>query len=246
MSVNVVSGQKRARSGTITINTAPKSAPASKRPRVVPGMTRTTGFYGRFGQNAKAAGNKPELKFFDTTLAFVIDATGEVPATGQLNLIPQGDTESTRDGRSATIKSIQIRGMIKADFGAAANPFGVTYMYLVLDKQANGAAAAVSDVLTNATMTNGMFNLENSARFVILKKWVHDWTPQAGATTAFGAVARHVEFYKKVDIPITWSSTTGAITEIRSNNLFLIAGASSSALDDLVGFNGVCRLRFQG
>ena len=31
-----------------------------------------------------------ELKFFDTALSFTCDATGEVPATGQLALIPQG------------------------------------------------------------------------------------------------------------------------------------------------------------
>ena len=53
-----------------------------------------------------------------------------------------------------------------------------------------------------------------------------------------------VDWYKKVDIPMDWSSTTGAITEIRSNNIFLTAGAAG--FDDVVTFSGTCRLRFVG
>lgn len=204
---------------------------------VVPGFTRAVGNYARY------AGAGAEKKFFDTALSFLFDTTGEVPATGQLTLIPQGDTESTRDGRKATIKSIQIRGILSFAPGATVGT-GASYLYLILDTQCNGAAAAVTDVFTSNDMTTNMLNLNNSGRFRILKKWEWAWNVGAGVSAAYNNATKLLEFYKSCNIPVDWSSTTGAITEIRSNNLFLMAGAN--AQDDTVQFTGTCRLRFLG
>lgn len=192
------------------------------------------------------AASLPEKKYFDTALAFSIDLTGEVPATGQLALIPQGDTESTRDGRKATIESIQIRGSLAFAPAAAANAAAVTHMWLVLDTQANGAAAAWDDVFNGTGVSAGsvMLNLNNSDRFRILKHFVHTWQPGAGVTTAYNAMYKQVEFFKKCSIPMDWSNTDGAIGGIRSNNIFLLAGAVG--LDDVVTMAGTCRLRFRG
>jgi len=208
---------------------------------VVPGRTRTSGFYGRMtGPGAT------EMKFRDDTLNFTFDSTGEIPATGgQLSLIPQGDTESTRDGRQATIKSIQIRGALTLTPGASATLSNTVYMFLVLDKQCNGAAAAVTDVQTGSNFGVSLRNLENNDRFDIIKKWTWDFNPVAGVSGAFNTVSKHMDYYKKLNIPITWSGTTGAITEIRSNNLFLMAGCISTG-DDLVTFSGTSRIRFVG
>jgi len=219
-------------------------AEANRAGVVIPGVTRRAGFYGRYGVAALQQGMKPELKFFDTALSFNFDLTGEVPATGQLTLIPQGDTESTRDGRIAVIKSVQIRGqaLLNPSTGAAAAE--VAYLYLVLDTQCNGAAAAITDVFTSNAMATNLLQLNNSGRFRIMKKWVLPFNAGAGVTTAYNNVIIPIEFYKKCNIKVDWSSTTGAITEIRSNNLFLCAGMAPS--DDLVSFTGTCRLRFIG
>lgn len=187
---------------------------------------------------------KPELKFFDTALSFLFDTTREVPATGQLALIPQGDTESTRDGRQAVIKSVQIRGVITLTPGALAQATCVCYMYLVLDTQTNGAAAAITDVFTSNVMSSNLLQLNNSGRFRILKKWIWKFAPTAGVTTAWNDMVVPVEFYKRCNIPMDWNSTTGAITEIRSNNIFLCAGGS--AADDVPTFAGNARVRFYG
>lgn len=193
----------------------------------------------------------PEKKFWDTALSFAIDETGEVPATGQLCLIPQGDTENTRDGRKCTVESVQIRARAIFAPGAASGAT-ITHVYLIQDTQCNGAAAAAGDVFVNAAnppvastnFTSGMLNLTNSGRFRILKHWVHNWNSQAGVTTAYNNVEKQIEFFKKCKIPLQFSSTTGALTEIKSNNLFLMAG--NSGADDLVSWNGTCRLRFRG
>lgn len=211
---------------------------------VVPGYTRTGGSYGRYGYSASRLGLTPEKKFFDTALSFDFDLTAEVPASGQLVLIPQGDTESTRDGRKAVIESVQIRAALSFVPAAAATAATITNLWLVLDTQCNGAAAAITDVFTSNVASTAMLNLNNSGRFKILKHWVHTWGPGAGATTAYNNVFKQLEFYKKCKVPIDWSSTTGAITEIRSNNLFLMAGATGT--DDLVHLEGNCRVRFRG
>lgn len=186
-----------------------------------------------------------ELKFFDTALSFLVDTTGEVPATGQLTLIPQGVTESTRIGRRCTIKSIQIRGT--AVWNPAAGNVGATisYIYLVWDKQCNGAAASVTDVLTSNLMSTALANLENSDRFIILKRFVIPQQSEAGVNGAFSINQFPIDYYRKCNIPIDFdsSASTGALTTIKSNNLFLLAG-SEAVTDDLVSVNGTCRLRF--
>lgn len=222
-----------------------RTASVAARRAVVPGYTRTGGSYGRYGASARRMGLLPEKKFFDTALSFTVDATGEVPATGQLALIPQGDTESTRDGRKATIESIQLRGRVAYVPGAAGTASTNAYIYVVLDSQCNGAAAAVTDVFTEADLSKALLNLNNSGRFRILKKIQMSFNPQAGVSAAFNSVIKPLEFYKKCSIDMDWSSTTGALSEIRSNNIFLIAGTDQGS-DDVVTVTGNCRLRFRG
>lgn len=202
-----------------------------------PGVNRTGGYYGRF------AGPGAELKFFDTSNSFAFDATGEVPATGQLVLIPQGTTESERIGRKCVIKSIMMRGFCNFAPGAGATALTNCYMYVVLDKQCNGAAATVTDVFTGNNLAVAMHNLSNSQRFVILKKMRFTFNAMAGVSTAYNSMVKAFEFYKRCNIPLEFSSTTGAITEIRSNNIFLLAGSDGNS-DDTVTLAATTRVRF--
>jgi len=201
--------------------------PAAKRARVY------RPYYGR---------QQGEVKFFDTALSFNVDSTPEVPATGQLCLIPQGVTESTRVGRKCVIRSIQLRATMQNAPGAAATADSTVYMWLILDKQCNGAAAAATDVFTNVGVQAMLPNVANSERFTILKKWTITFNPAAGATTAYNSTRRELDYYRKCNIPLEFSSTAGAISELKSKNLFLIAGAVNQ--DDLTSVAGTCRLRF--
>lgn len=209
-----------------------RRSPYSRRRRV---RARGPALRGRY---ASAGG---ELKFFDTALSFLVDGTGEVPATGQLVLIPQGVTESQRVGRKCTIRSIQLKMSLLFN-PAAGGGFCQTFIYLVLDKQANGAAAAATAVLTSTGFNTALPNLNNSGRFKILKVWVHNHVSQAGVDGAYNDVLKHIAYYKSCNIPIEYDSTAGAITEIRSNNVFLLAGAFGT--DDTVTVDGVCRVRY--
>nr|QXP07705.1 MAG: putative capsid protein [Arizlama virus] len=245
------SGQKRGYN-TVVLRKAARSMPVAmaikqgrvkSRRRLYRGYQRTTGYYGRF------TGPAAELKFFDTALSFQVDNTAEIPATGQLALIPQDDTQSGRDGNKAFIKSIHVHGIMNFEPGASANASTVVYLYVIQDTQCNGTAATVADansgIFTNANLAIANLTLANSGRFRILKKWVMPFAPAAGATGAYNQQTKPFQFYKKCSIPMMYdaSVTTGALTSIRSNNIFLVAG-TGGLNDDQVVVNGTCRLRF--
>lgn len=206
------------------------------------GRYRTGGYYGRYQGNP---GSGKEVKFFDTALNWNFDATMEVAATGvlgQLNLIPQGVTESTRVGRKCVLKSVYIKGNMTLVPTTAATAACAAYVWVILDKQANGALALIADVFTTTDVTTCLHNLANSQRFVVLKKWKRIFNSPAGVTTAFNNVRLDVEKYIKCNIPLEFSSTTGAIGEIKSNNVFCVYGQSGG--DDIIQMTGTCRVRF--
>jgi hypothetical protein len=239
-SVKYTSTQARAHYAKSKAATQRTDAFKAKR-LIVPGFTRLAGNYRRFGSNA--LGGAKESKFFDTAISI---STGAGTIT-QLALIPQGDTESTRDGRLARIKSIQLRGV--ASLAPGAGPASnILSVYLILDTQANGAAAAASDVFVGgANPTTQMLNLNNAGRFRILKRWTIPLQPMANqSATVPNNVDAHVDYFKKVNITMDWSSTTGAITEIKSNNVFLLTDGYYASADTATSFNGNCRLRFDG
>jgi len=202
---------------------------------VRPGYTRTSGYYGRYNR----PGSSSELKFFDTSINFSIDTTGAIEA--QLNLVPQGTTESQRIGRKITIKSIAIKGYIEGN--GVASTAQLVQMNLILDKQCNGAAAAYNDVYVSNSI-NAHRNMANSERFDVLKTWRIPINPQVTiiAGTSFLPTYKNFKYYKKCNIPIEFNNTTGAIAEIRSNNLSLIA--ISAGGDDTANFTATARITY--
>lgn len=231
------SSRKRGRSETVT--TVVRKTPAKKMTIRRP-LARTGGYTGRF------SGPKAELKFFDTSISFLIDATGEVPATGQLVLIPQGVTESTRIGRSCVIKSLEFRLIATYGPGAAVNMSDISLISVVQDKQTNGAVATADLVyLATNNLPVQQRNLENVDRFKILKEFRHVWNAGAGVTTAYDPVSKSIRKRIKCNIPMLFdsSASTGALGTIRTNNVFLLAGTYGNS-DDLIAVNGTCRVRF--
>ncbi len=206
----------------------------------IPGVDRTGGFYGRY------SGRNAELKFHDVDLDDVaVSAAATVTAT--INIIPQGVTESQRVGRKCTIKSINWRyrlGLPELDAGGTAPSSDTVRVILFLDKQANGATAAATDMLESDDWQS-FRNLSNSGRFnFLLDKTVNlnyaNLASDGAGVVSSGNMFKDFSFYKTCDIPIEFSSTTGAIGEIRSNNLgVMLVGAQDTAI-----FASKIRLRF--
>ncbi len=218
----------------------PYKKPMKARRRFVAGQDRVGGYYGRF------SGSKGELKFFDVDLDDAVIAGGGT-VTDSINKIAQGVTESQRVGRKCTIKSIWWRYRItlpEQDAVADPAPGDNIRVILYMDKQCNGATAAVTDLL-EGTDFNDFRNLANQNRFVFVMDTIHEInyagmaSDGAGLVSQGGKTVAYIK-YKKCNTPIEFSSTTGAIGEIRSNNFGVLLISSGGT----AGFASKIRVRF--
>lgn len=199
---------------------------------------RTGGFYGRF------AGKNAELKFFDTIRGQGNIQPGGTIFSPSLNLIPQGTTESERIGRKCTLKTISIKGQtIKAATTTVNGTADRVRWIIYLDTQTNGGAATVLNILETADIES-FRNLAESSRFKILYDRTIATNCHAGSGDAgedFGRYVYNFNFNKRCNIPLEFSSTTGVITELRSNNIGILIISEDT---DLASVKYTCRVRF--
>lgn len=228
------------------------------------GTARISGNYGKYDKGSSAA---PELKFMDTVIndAIIVTAgalrptatsdfnTPAVPvtATGTLLQIVQGDQAYQRNGKNIVIKSINARLHVALKGGSDEGDTTDIYRILLIqDTQANGAAPAVTDVISypGQTLSADSFNnLENNRRFRTLMDVYRPISVPSGgygATPAApGEVFHVIKFHKKCNIPIAYSTTatTGALATIKSNNLFFLVISAAAKCQ----FGGNVRIRYQ-
>ena len=165
-----------------------------------------------------------------------------------VNKIPQGTTESTRIGRKCTINKISWNAEITLPEKLASATPGipdVLRVILFVDKQANGQTASTSDILVG-NKQNSFRNLANSNRFWMLhdKDYVINYgsgAPDGAGNYTQSRVVRFVNINKNVEIPIEFSDVTGAMSEIRSNNI----GVLLISTNGQCGFESKMRLRFK-
>lgn len=216
------------------------------------GVMRRPMSYLRARRRAQAAFRDPhrgrvfpklEMKFHDVDLDDAVIAAG-ANVTATINIIPQGVTEIQRIGRKCTIRSINWRFNITLSPGTtSANTSDTVRVLLYLDKQANKATAASTDVLESADFQS-FNNLANKKRFRTLMDRTYKITASAGGgdgtTEDYGATELNDAFFKKVNIPIEWTAGTGAMTEITSSNIGVILLSRAG----VAGFTSKFRLRF--
>lgn len=114
----------------------------------------------------------PEQKQVDTSTVLNIPGGSGLFATPVLlNGIAAGALTSQRVGRKVVLKKLSVRWMMDSATPLISTPFRILVFY---DKQPNGAAPLITDVL-NLNTIQGNVNLNNSDRFIILK----DYYPSA-------------------------------------------------------------------
>lgn len=211
-----------------------------RKTRVVPGITRVGGYYGRF------SGINKEYKFFDLDVDDAVVAVG-VAVFDSVNKIAQGVTESTRIGRKCTVKSFQWRYSITLparDSVATPENGDAVRVILYVDKQCNGATATAANIL-ETSLIHSFYNLANESRFTILMDKTHtinyaNLASDGAGVHSMSKVIHEYRFNKRLNLPLEFDSTTGAITEIRSNNIGVILVGSQGDL----GFDSKLRIRF--
>lgn len=204
-----------------------------------------------------------ELKYSDQTKSFATMATAGA-VEDSINHITQGTTEIRRIGRSVVMKKIMWRYTLtlpqkvtsarlrrllailiargitlppQVTTGTDVNPGDVCRVILFLDKQANGAAAAVTDILEGSAGQDwqSFNNLNNKDRFHILYDQTHALNYQAGIKTQGDVEVQpecswNFSMYRDVNTLIQYSGTTGTIANIASNNYgFLIISKNAIA-----------------
>lgn len=186
-----------------------------------------------------------EKKFLDTALA---DGTMASTMTFyNLAVVPQGDTESQRVGRRITIKAIHIRGSLTL-LGATdvTNTSCQVRMRLIVDQQTNGAQFTSTDLLETDAI-NSFANLANRERFIVLKDQTYTLSAGGAAATgaayAFSETIRNLECHKFTNFPIEYdnSATTGAISTVRSNSLWVVFQCSTA---EIVALSATARIRY--
>lgn len=204
------------------------------------GYVRTSGFYGRYNRASVKSSSVSELKYKDTAITGGPTTTPLVmPASGTLVEVPVGTGPSERIGRQIRVKSVGCYLTLVKAAGTYATD--VIRLMLVLDTQCNGAKATGASVLETNDL-NSFRNMANSKRFVVLKDSEISITSTTWNGTTFAAITRQLEFFRKVNYPIEYDQTlnTGAVTTIRSNNLFILAVAKYGS----VSIDGTIRVRY--
>lgn len=222
----------RRRGFTRNYSGARAAAVAKRRsmPGPMRGYYRKSGYYGRF------AGRSGEQKFFDTS---VDDSPIPVALTAtNLTVVPEGNGESDRIGRKITIKKIYWKyQFVLPTTATAADTSDIVRLMLVQDTQTNGAQFVATDLL-DSDVYDSFRNLANSSRFrVLMSKDIPVSTMAGvGSTAAFGENRKWQAGAKFCSIPIEYdnSANTGAITTVRTNNLYWVT-QSVSGLCQAVG-----------
>ncbi len=178
-----------------------------------------------------------DYKFVDLLgQTITMDTTGSVTL---LATIAQGNTVNQREGKSAQLTSVRIRGNQRA---GSTTTIADGAQYLVWDRQPNKALAAVADVLTSAT-SNAFPNRENAQRFVILKNFRCSFagntaTPAAG--TEIIDIDEYVKLPRECVTSYTTADTTGVIGDIISGALLWVSvgdiGAGTASATSTLSF----------
>lgn len=170
-------------------------------------------------------------------------SAGVIPATAgntyMLNNIAQGDNDNQRNGNKITLLRIKMLGEISLPTTTTvANMNDILRIIIFKDKQCNGVQATVTSILDTANIWS-FYNEDNipenhPRRFTIYYDKFHTISASGvgfqGTYIESGTTRKVFKLNKKLNIPIQFNSTTGAITEQNSNTLGLLVISLQGAM----------------
>jgi len=183
-----------------------------------------------------------DAKYFDVALTnYACNTTGSIT---HLDIIPQGTTVNSREGKSYTLTKLQIRGLFVANSTSVLNTAGAL---IVWDKQPNKALAGITDVLDSVSPF--AFNKrENRGRFVTIKRITRSIVGNS-ATPTTGR--EQVPYEKVINLPPglisekTAVDTTGVIGNTINGALLLVTVGTVAAGTQDADFSATFRIGFR-
>lgn len=181
-----------------------------------------------------------------------------------VNCVREGAADYQRVGRKINMTSLFLTGRITIITGALMNTEDYVRLSVVYDAQPNGAQPAFADLFTSrdnsgaivAANSFSQWNNDNRQRFTVLMDERLNLPPasvQAGAgtaTTPYGGNSWEIKRYIRLkNLLATYNNTTGAIGDITSGALWIVAVGTAPAGAVAAGtagwnFVGTCRMRF--
>lgn len=179
-----------------------------------------------------------------------------------IDYLPCGTNAYERIGRKIVIKSILLNLLATGNVTQADADTINCKLWLILDKQCNGNTATIPEIFglppgdpaveVSVTAENittcAVPYIANRQRFSIL--WESDWNFFPKMSTNGGEiqkVAKKIRMYKRMNLPVEYGGTTGALGEIKSNNLLLVFASSKTngaTHEPYTLIDGICRIRF--
>lgn len=192
-----------------------------------------------------------ELKFNDVSHqaeveATIADANQDPGVSGSLTNISLGTSQSQRIGRCVYPKTLTIYGSLDVDEQVQNITDFYIQIWVVLDKQTNGAGMTSTDFLTSLGTTiqaDAFQNLEYSDRFRLLKKMMIRIKPNTfrSGTGTDALFNTQVPFRIHCKLPAfskqQYSNNTGGVSDITSESYHLLAIKSNGA--------PVCKIQYQ-
>ncbi len=179
-----------------------------------------------------------------------IQAVSLTSSTAQefsLNLIPQGETDITREASTVRLRTVAIRWSLGGS-PVATTASGSVRIMLFIDNDPRGALPAATDYLRSEDILSS-YNVgreigeeRNRGRF----KFLYDQTfdiinrPIASADSLPSQMTGKI-FAKLANKRIMFTADAGAITEIEENNLILAAISKGNTEVISFAFNSVLR-----
>lgn len=199
-----------------------------------------------------------EKKFHDVQLS-ASDIYSGSPYIQLLNGIAQGDTSQTRDGGQCKLINCLIRFNVlgEVDTGTYRIPKSIRWM-IVLDKQADGTAPTLSELLEDPTTSPDCSPMKyaNSKRFRVMRAG-HILLPpnhvafNGTSDQTVGKNGRYVEKYinlnkgKNPGLKVRYSGTGANVSDIASNSLYFVSWIQAGlATGQGISLAGQCRFRF--
>lgn len=211
---------------------------SSRAAAAAPSLARTGGY------SFQASGGR-ELNFKDTTIDGISVST--TPVLTLLNGMTQGTTASTRIGRRIGIKSVEWRFNMAT---SSATTWTSNRYMIIVDRQANAAAAAFADIYDVADPST-LRNISNMTRFQVLFDsqeftMIGDNSGTGASSYDSDSLATAHKGYLKVNIPVQYNvGTAGTIGDIQTNALYFVTiGNGSTAVTDCNINKGTVRIRY--
>lgn len=189
-------------------------------------------------KRVKRIQSKEEIKFADVYQNGV--SIGTTPVLTALNLVASGTDDNNRIGDSVHATSIQGR----YDFISASAALAPTIIRMIVfwDRQPNGFAPTVSNVLDLSTISSSLYapyHRSYQKRIKIIYDKVIVINPNIGGTTsgttdALVPMAIYKRFKRKLNREVKYNDVSATITTIQTNSLYLLQVSNNNTNPPLV------------